>query len=134
MGIEAETGVVVTVTVTGPPLIGFFCFALSVWRAARVPARLATAAVFCSAVSGVLPVPRQSRALHAKKGFPLNVNRGRFMRKGLPLQRQSLGAAPARWELPVALDADEVLVTPRLSALARLQDFRAEVGLAGKIE
>jgi hypothetical protein len=39
----------------------------------------------------------------------------------------ALGAARASWELPVALDADEVLVIPRLSVLARLQDFRAEI-------
>jgi hypothetical protein len=39
----------------------------------------------------------------------------------------ALGAAPARWELPIALDADQVLVIPRMSALARLQDFRSEV-------
>jgi hypothetical protein len=31
------------------------------------------------------------------------------------------------WELPIALDADQVLVVPRLSALARLQEFRSEV-------
>jgi hypothetical protein len=42
----------------------------------------------------------------------------------------ALGAARAGWELPIALDADEVLVIPRLSALARLQDFHAELELA----
>jgi hypothetical protein len=42
----------------------------------------------------------------------------------------ALGVAPASWELPIALDADEVLVIPRLSALARLQDFHAEVNFA----
>jgi len=36
--------------------------------------------------------------------------------------------------LPIALDADEVLVIPRLSALARLQDFRSEVERAGTCE
>lgn len=46
----------------------------------------------------------------------------------------ALGSAPARWELPIALDADEVLAIPRLSALARLQDFRSEVGLAARFE
>jgi hypothetical protein len=40
---------------------------------------------------------------------------------------EALGAAPGRWELPIALDDDEVLVIPRLSALARLQDFRSEI-------
>jgi hypothetical protein len=39
----------------------------------------------------------------------------------------ALCVAKASWELPVRLDADEVLVVPRLSALARLQDFRSEV-------
>jgi hypothetical protein len=42
----------------------------------------------------------------------------------------ALGAAQGEWELPVAFRADEVLVIPRLSALARLQDFRAEVDAA----
>jgi hypothetical protein len=42
----------------------------------------------------------------------------------------ALGAARPTWELPVAFDADQVLVVPRLSALARLQEFRAEVALA----
>jgi hypothetical protein len=40
---------------------------------------------------------------------------------------EALVAARSTWELPIALDADEVLVVPRLSALARLQDFRSEV-------
>jgi hypothetical protein len=40
-------------------------------------------------------------------------------------------AARASWELPITFDADEVLVIPRLSALARLQEFQAEVALAG---
>jgi hypothetical protein len=43
----------------------------------------------------------------------------------------ALDAARTNWELPVALDADQVLVIPRLSALARLQDFVAEVESAG---
>jgi hypothetical protein len=43
----------------------------------------------------------------------------------------ALGAARASWELPIALDDDEVLIIPRLSALARLQDFHSEVKLAG---
>jgi len=42
----------------------------------------------------------------------------------------ALSGASATWELPIALDAREVLVIPRLSALARLQDFHAEVDLA----
>jgi hypothetical protein len=44
----------------------------------------------------------------------------------------ALVAARASWELPIAFDADDVLVVPRLSALARLQEFRAEVALAGR--
>ncbi len=44
----------------------------------------------------------------------------------------ALDAARAGWELPVALGGDEVLVIPRLSALARLQDFHSEVELAGR--
>lgn len=43
----------------------------------------------------------------------------------------ALGVARASWELPIALGADELLVIPRLSALARLQDFHAEVEHAG---
>jgi hypothetical protein len=43
----------------------------------------------------------------------------------------AIGAVRAGWALPVALDADEVLVIPRLSALARLQEFHSEVDLAG---
>jgi hypothetical protein len=43
---------------------------------------------------------------------------------------EALGDAPAAWALPVVLDPDEVLVVPRLSALARLGDFRAEVEAA----
>jgi hypothetical protein len=42
-----------------------------------------------------------------------------------------LGTTPAGWELPIAFDADEVLVIPRLSALARLQEFHAEIARAG---
>jgi hypothetical protein len=46
----------------------------------------------------------------------------------------ALGAARAEWELPIALDAGEVLVIPRLSALARLRDFASEVERAGTFE
>jgi hypothetical protein len=46
----------------------------------------------------------------------------------------ALGAARAEWELPIALDAGEVLVIPRLSALARLPVFASEVELAGTFE
>jgi len=47
---------------------------------------------------------------------------------------EALVAARADWALPIPLDADEVLVIPRLSALARLQDFHSEVELARKVE
>ena len=43
---------------------------------------------------------------------------------------EALAAAPASWELPVPLESDQVLVIPRLAALARLQDFAAEVHAA----
>lgn len=39
----------------------------------------------------------------------------------------ALTAARPSWELPLAFEADEILVVPRLSAMARLQDFREEV-------
>jgi hypothetical protein len=42
----------------------------------------------------------------------------------------ALGTAPVSWELPIAFDADQVLVIPRLGAMARLQDFRSEVAFA----
>jgi hypothetical protein len=42
----------------------------------------------------------------------------------------ALAAARAGWALPIQLDADEVLVIPRLSVLARLNDFHSEVELA----
>jgi hypothetical protein len=45
---------------------------------------------------------------------------------------EALASARAQWELPIALDAGEVLVVPRLSAMARLQDFHAEVESASK--
>jgi len=47
---------------------------------------------------------------------------------------EALDAARADWELPIALDADQVLVIPRLSALARLQEFASEVESAGRFE
>jgi hypothetical protein len=47
---------------------------------------------------------------------------------------EAIDGAHAEWELPIALDADEVLVVPRLGALARLQDFASEVESAGTLE
>lgn len=46
----------------------------------------------------------------------------------------AMGAARADWELPIALEADQLLVIPRLSALARLRDFVSEVERAGAFE
>lgn len=39
--------------------------------------------------------------------------------------------APAKWSLPVPIAAGDVLVVPRLSALARPQDFVADITAAG---
>jgi hypothetical protein len=46
----------------------------------------------------------------------------------------AVGAARADWELPIALEGDEVLIIPRLSALARLKDFDSEIEHAGTFE
>lgn len=40
---------------------------------------------------------------------------------------EALDSARPDWELPVALAPDDLLVVPRLSAMARLQDFATEV-------
>jgi hypothetical protein len=55
---------------------------------------------------------------------------------GAPLRAwlEVLAAAPASWKLPVDLQGDEVLVVPRLGALARLKDFASEVQRAGSFE
>jgi hypothetical protein len=42
----------------------------------------------------------------------------------------ALSGARSTWELPIAFDAEEVLVIPRLSAMARLQDFHSDVKVA----
>jgi hypothetical protein len=54
--------------------------------------------------------------------------------EGAPLRPwlEALAAAQPAWALPIALDPDEVLVIPRLSALARLGDFRAEIDGASR--
>lgn len=58
----------------------------------------------------------------------------------LPLQApqrpwlDAIGTARADWRLPIALEPDQVLVVPRLSALARLADFASEVERAGTFE
>jgi hypothetical protein len=44
----------------------------------------------------------------------------------------SMGKAEAHWKLPVTLGRDEILVVPRLSALARLPAFEADVSAAGE--
>jgi|HubBroStandDraft_6_1064221.scaffolds.fasta_scaffold333129_2 hypothetical protein len=46
----------------------------------------------------------------------------------------ALGATQADWELPIAIQADELLVIPRLSAMARLRDFTSEVERAGAFD
>ena len=46
----------------------------------------------------------------------------------------ALAATQADWELPVAIDGDELLVIPRLSAMARLRDFTSEVERAGAFD
>jgi len=46
----------------------------------------------------------------------------------------ALVATSADWALPIGLDPDEVLVIPRLSALARLRDFDSEIERAGTFE
>ncbi len=47
---------------------------------------------------------------------------------------EALAAAPSGWALPLPLGPYEVLVVPRLSALARLSDFHAELQSAGEFE
>jgi hypothetical protein len=44
---------------------------------------------------------------------------------------EALERAPAGWSLPYALADGEVLVVPRLSALARLEQFEAELKACG---
>jgi hypothetical protein len=46
----------------------------------------------------------------------------------------ALEAAQADWQLPIALETDELLVIPRLSAMARLGDFVSEVERTGTFE
>jgi hypothetical protein len=46
----------------------------------------------------------------------------------------ALLGAQAEWQLPIALEADELLVVPRLSSMARLEDFVSEVERAGTFE
>jgi len=45
----------------------------------------------------------------------------------------TMAKAEAHWKLPVALGRDEILVVPRLSALARLPAFEADVSAAGEL-
>jgi hypothetical protein len=46
----------------------------------------------------------------------------------------AIEATQVGWQLPIALAADELLVIPRLSVLARLQDFASEVQRAGSFD
>ena len=47
---------------------------------------------------------------------------------------EAIGRAGSNWALPVALGPDELLVVPRLSVLARLKDFTAELTNAGSFD
>jgi hypothetical protein len=47
---------------------------------------------------------------------------------------EAIGRAGASWSLPVALEPNELLVVPRLSVLARLKDFTAELSNAGTFD
>jgi hypothetical protein len=47
---------------------------------------------------------------------------------------ESLDRSDAHWALPVPLGPDEVLVVPRLSALARLPRFESDLNAAGAFE
>jgi hypothetical protein len=47
---------------------------------------------------------------------------------------EALCAARADWELPITLDAAQLLVVPRLSALARLREFASEIERTGAFE
>jgi hypothetical protein len=47
---------------------------------------------------------------------------------------EALADPAAEWRLPIRLDADELLVVPRLGALARVTEFVAEVRSAGDAE
>jgi hypothetical protein len=47
---------------------------------------------------------------------------------------EALAHPAAEWRLPIRLDADELLVVPRLGALARVTEFVAEVRSAGDAE
>jgi len=46
----------------------------------------------------------------------------------------AIEATQADWQLPIVLAADQMLVIPRLSALARLQDFTSEIERAGRFD
>ncbi len=46
----------------------------------------------------------------------------------------AIEATQANWQLPIVLAADELLVIPRLSALARLRDFTSEIERAGSFD
>jgi len=46
----------------------------------------------------------------------------------------AIEATQAGWQLPIVLATDQLLVIPRLSALARLRDFTAEIERAGTFD
>jgi hypothetical protein len=93
-------------------------------RAAQLqPAR--TIALVFDAAGGTLDEGRVGRLREQARAALVRVPADAPVRSWL----DALAAAPSRWALPIALGADEVLVVPRLSALARMQDFRAELDL-----
>jgi hypothetical protein len=47
---------------------------------------------------------------------------------------EAMAHAEPGWTLPVALEPDEIMVVPRLSALARMKDFEAELAKAGSFD
>jgi hypothetical protein len=86
-----------------------------------------TLAMVFGATRGTLDAPELDRLRHEARRALEQLRPEALERPWL----RALDAVHADWQLPIALDADEVLVVPRLSALARLQDFAAEVESAG---
>ncbi len=87
-------------------------------------------ALVLSARSGsVAAGQRDAFERQARRGIPL-------LPEDAPERRwlEALAHAPAGWSLPVPLEADEVLVIPRLASLARLHEFAAEIERAGPLE
>ncbi len=85
-----------------------------------------TIALVFDAAGGTLDEGRVERLREQARAALVRLPAGAPARSWL----DALATAPSRWALPIALGADEVLVVPRLSALARMQEFRAELDLA----